>query len=291
MDSVGTTESSVRRYFRAKTSQLHSLAQTAVCEHPSLIGSCREDFCRLYLREVLPRRYAVGRGMIYGPMHRSHEVDIVVWDELNYVSLPTSDHSFFFAESVRTAIECKSTWSLENMQDVFKKCRSVRDIWIPHGSGLDDSIALMKEQLEATLSGRAYEGTLTVPHRIATAAIFLNGGEEFKSNFLNASLTIEVDDEWPDLLLLLGPGKIVIKNYSRGDAFAGSGWLDFYEIDSDALLLFTSGLLAMLEERSVLTEPASRLSMYTPQLAKADPVAQVPFRLTRPPSQRTAFWK
>ena len=109
------TERRIRTYFRAKTAQLRALAGLAVCEHTGLIGSHREQLNRIYLQEILPKRFSVGRGMIYGIVHRSREVDVVVWDELNYMSLPLLDHSFFFAESVRLALECKSTWSADEM--------------------------------------------------------------------------------------------------------------------------------------------------------------------------------
>jgi hypothetical protein len=99
----------VAQYFRIKQRQLRESAQLAVCDHQGLAGSHREEFQRIYLREVLPHRFSVGRGMVYGIVHRSREADIVVWDDQNYPRLPMSDHSFFFAESVRAVIEPGST--------------------------------------------------------------------------------------------------------------------------------------------------------------------------------------
>src|SRR5438270_222197 len=107
-----TTQDLVRRYFRVKTQQLKASANLPICEHSGLIGSHREELQRVFLREILPQRFCVGRGMIYDWVgHRSREADIVIWDSQNYPCLPMLDHSFFFAESVRLVIESKSSYS------------------------------------------------------------------------------------------------------------------------------------------------------------------------------------
>ena len=112
MAAVNETEQRIRTYFRAKTAQMKALAELAVCEHAGLIGSHREQLHRIYLQEILPKRFSVGRGMIYGFAHRSREVDVVIWDELNYMTLPLLDHSFFFCRvgafgpRVQELVEC-----------------------------------------------------------------------------------------------------------------------------------------------------------------------------------------
>ena len=118
----------VQQYFRVKARQLAAMAHLPVCEHSTLTGSHREELQRIFLQEILPRRFSVGRGMVYGPFHRSREADIVIWDSQNYPSLPMLDHSFFFAESVRIVLECKSQWKDEEFKDVLIKCRLVRNI-------------------------------------------------------------------------------------------------------------------------------------------------------------------
>jgi hypothetical protein len=65
----------IRRYFQAKARQLSAVAELSVCEHNGLIGSHREQVQRVYLSEVLPKRFAVGHGMVYGPFHHSREAD------------------------------------------------------------------------------------------------------------------------------------------------------------------------------------------------------------------------
>lgn len=288
------TEDRIRAYFRAKTGQLKALAGLAVCEHSGLIGGHREQVHRVYLREVLPKRFSVGRGMIYGPFHRSREVDIVVWDELNYTSMPLLDHSFFFAESVRLALECKSVWTAEEMNDVMVKSRAVRDLIPMHEPTLSDSVMKLAIEIEALRSGSQHSGLMITPPHIGTAAIFLTGGESFGADFVTPQMVKECDDAWPDVLILLGPGRLVLKKYQPDDSpgsFGGRGWLEFYDCGDDSLLTFTSTLLSLLEERSVITESPLSLMRYTPSVAEIATSAAVPFPVTRPVPGRVPLWR
>jgi hypothetical protein len=294
MNASNNTEERIRTYFRGKTAQLKALAGLAVCEHAGLIGSHREQIHRVYLQEVLPKRFAVGRGMIYGPFHRSREVDVVVWDELNYMSMPLLDHSFFFAESVRLALECKSVWTAEEMSDVMGKTQTIRDIIPMHEPTLADTVTKLAIEIEAIRSATPHSGLMITPHHIGTAAIFLKGGETFTSDFVTPEIVTRCDDAWPDVLILLGPGKLVLKKYQPDDSpgsFGGRGWLEFYDCGEDSLLAFTNLLLGLLEERSVITESPFYLMRYTPTVAKTQVTATIPFPVSRPVPERVALWR
>jgi hypothetical protein len=98
----------VRKYFRAIRSGLLGAAEEAVCNHSGLTGGHRETVCKEYLGKVLPKRFDVDRGMVYGFAHRSKEADIVIWDSMNFPRLDMPDHTVFFAESVRAVLEVKT---------------------------------------------------------------------------------------------------------------------------------------------------------------------------------------
>jgi hypothetical protein len=286
------TQNHVKQYFRVKARQLAAMADLPVCEHPGLIGSHREELQRIYLREVLPKRFEVGRGMVYGFGHRSKEADIVIWDSQNYPSLPMLDHSFFFAESVRVVLESKSAWREEEFQDVLEKSRSIRDIITIRGLSLTDEIVLLRQKVAATQTRQVHAGMVIIPHHIGTAAIFLTGGHSLNSASLTDDFIRQIDDSWPDVLLLLEPGRVVIKNYRpiESTPFGGEGWLEFYDLGEDALFAFTVGLLAFLEERSVQIERPLDLTQYVPDLVSIDPTATIDFPLTRPIPQRKHLW-
>lgn len=174
-ERTARTEERVRQYFRVKARQLAAICDLPICEHPGLIGSHREEIYRIYLREILPKRFEVGRGMVYGLVGRSKEVDIIIWDAQNFPSLPMLDHSFFFAESVRVVLESKSIWNSEELTDVLTKIRAVRDIGFISGPTLADELAMIWQDLAAIREGRAHDGMLIARHHIGTAAIFIKG--------------------------------------------------------------------------------------------------------------------
>jgi len=291
-DNNPETQNRVKQYFRVKARQLAAIADLPVCEHPGLVGSHREELQRVYLREILPKRFEVGRGMVYGPGHRSKEADIVIWDSQNYPSLPMLDHSFFFAESVRVVLESKSSWSEQEFKDVLEKCRSVRDIITIRGPSLTDELTFLKQEVVAAQTGRFHAGMVIIPHHIGTASIFLTGGSSLTPAFLTNDLVEQIDDSWPDILLLLQKGSVIIKNYQSDESspYSGVGWLEFYDLGEDALLAFTVGLLAFLEERSVQIENPLDLTQYASDLIAINPTSSVDFPLTRPVPQRKHFW-
>jgi len=280
----------VRKYFQAKAAQVAAIAEQAVCDHTGLAGSHREELHRVYLREILPKRFQVGRGMVYGQFHRSKEADIVVWDGENYPSLPMLDHQFFFADSVRLVLECKTVWSDTAFRDVLAKCKAVRDIVPTSGMSLGDEIEFMRQQIAAIQSEVDYEGMIITRHHIGTAGIFLRGGHSLSPESFSDEFIREIDDCWPDALLLFQAGTLVVKNYestSSGDC----GWLEFYYLGDDALLGFTTALLAFVSERSVQIEDPVYLTKYVPDLVSINPQHVVHFPLSRAAARRAPIWR
>lgn len=270
----------VKAYFRAKRGELTALADLAVCEHSVLKGGHREQIYRAYLADLLPKRYAVGRGMVYGMFHRSREADIVIWDAQSYPSLPLLDHSFFFAESVKAVLECKSNWSADEFDDVLKKCKAVRDI-VPHKEpSLDDDIAMLQLEVAALKDGVRHEGMMISNAHIATAAMFLRGGKTVTFDELLKICTDGIDDTWPDVLLLLEPGILITKNFPV-EGEGRKGRLSYFEHAEDALLSFSIALLSLVEDRIVHNESRFFLEQYTNGLIGENPRLTAEFNLTR----------
>jgi hypothetical protein len=281
---MSNTQDRITQYFRVKMRQLSAISDLPICEHTGLTGSHREELQRIYLREILPKRFEVGRGMVYGPFSRSHEADIVIWDSQNYPSLPMLDHSFYFAESVRVVLESKSLWSERELQDVLKKCQALRNIHTISGFSLIDDISLLKHQMAAFLQGQEHEGMVKVPHHIGTAAIFLKGGQSVGPDLITDEMLEEIDDSWPDVLLLLEPGRLIIKNYipSHTGNFFGKGWLEFFDLGEDVLMAFTVALLEFMTARSVQIENPLNITHYVQDIATLDPIDAINFPLTHP---------
>ena len=279
----------VADYFRAKRQELMALAELSVCGHSGLTGSHREQIYRTYLEDLLPRRYSVGRGVVYGLFHRSRESDIVIWDSHAYPALPLHDHSFYFAESVRAVIECKSTWSRNEFSDMLEKAQAVRDI-VPHQDpSLADELAQIQLDIACLKAGRSHEGLMISGHHIATMGIFLQGGHRARPEELISMCQDEVDMVWPDILLLLEPGVLAIKNNPIDDGLHGR--IDFFEFKEDALLAFSSALLKSVDDRVVHSESRFYLDRYASPFLDAEPVFSTDFRLLRFAAGRVPLWR
>jgi len=201
------------------------------------------------------------------------------------------DHSFFFAESVRMVIESKSRWSTEDFDDVLLKSQAVRDIVVTPGPSLDDTLAVIQLDIAALKESRAHSGILYAPFHIATGGVFLAGG--FRAfdpprETITDEVLQDADDRWPDVLLLLEPGKMILKDYPPDQ----DGRLLFFDYGEDALLAFTNALLQTVAGRSVLTESEFYLTRYAFRvLVETEPYEALPFPLTRFPPGRTPLWE
>ncbi len=225
--------------------------------------------------------------MVYGPFgDRSKEADIVIWDSQNYPSLPMLDHAFFFADSVRLVLECKSRWTSEEFEDVLEKCHSMRSILTAKGTNLRDEIDMIQQEIYAMKEGIDHAGAMIMHHRIATAAIFLMGGDSVDADWMSAEKLEEVDEKWPDVTLFLAPQKVVTKRYEDGQ-----GWLEFTAFCEDSLAAFTADFLGLLSERSVHIEEPFYLMKYAfTSLYKPESSVRVKFPLRIHPPQRMPLW-
>ncbi len=73
----------VREHFRKRREGELAAAAEIVTEHHGLAGAHREAVIREFLARILPARFGIGRGMVYGMGHHSREADIVLWDAAN----------------------------------------------------------------------------------------------------------------------------------------------------------------------------------------------------------------
>ena len=279
----------VQQYFRAKRRQLLAMSEQAVVEHSGLRGSYREELQRIYLREILPGRFNVGHGMVYGIVHRSKEADIVIWDAANYPSLPLGNHALYFAESVRVVLESKSVWSSDQFSDVLDKCRSVREIVPFRAPTMADDMAMVNLRLHALENGLQHDGMLISKPHIGTAAIFIRGGQTAMTDLgeINADVFDDADDAWPDLVLFLEPGRIAFKQYPEG---GGTGHVEVVDYGEDGLFVFTSSLLKLLADRSVTTEDHFYLDQYM-MLVEGREISSRPFPMLRWPSEHRPIWR
>ncbi|HEY6141449.1 MAG TPA: DUF6602 domain-containing protein [Thermoanaerobaculia bacterium] len=283
------TSDAVIDYFRAKRRELMALAELPVSAHAGLRGSHREEVYRTYLSEILPHRYSVGRGIVYGLYHRSREADIVIWDSHAYPSLPLRDHAFFFAESVRAVLECKSNWSLAEFRDVLVKSQAVRGI-VPHRDlSLRDEIAGLRLEILSLKAGQPHQGMMISGHHIAAAAMFLTGGQTADPQGLIGACHDEIDFVWPEIVLLLEPGILALRFYHGDDETKGG--IAFFRYGEDVLLAFTTALLKTVDDRVVHSEARFYLDRYGAPALEVEPFHVAEFRLWHFAAAHVPLWR
>lgn len=288
---ISTEEDFLVRYFRSKTRQLLALAEQVVTDHHGLKGSHREQVIRLYLEHILPRRFGIGRGMVYGVAgQRSHEADIVLWDNQNYPLLTMEDHSIFFAESVRTILEVKSRWTTEEWYDIKTKSTAVNSIHIPREPTLKDAVLELEEQIYALSHELSWVGTMSARPKIGFATIFFNGGKAMLQELPERESNI-IDDAWPDLALFLAQGLVISKHYVGEEPLGPAGYLEIYHAKDDALLIFTASLLELLSDRVVSMEGDFYFRHYIQDFLSQVPTAHIEFPVMRPIPGRKVFYQ
>lgn len=277
--------STLQHFFRAKRGELRSKSKSVLATHKGLRGSHREHACRVFLEDFLPKRYSVGRGILFDDFgHTSKETDVVIWDDQNFPRLNEGGHTLFFVNSVRCAIGVKTRWSTARWAETLAESKSVRDL-VPHIHELDGvrhRLLRLEHQVAALSAGGALEGVLLFPHHTATAAIILDGGSRLDSETLK-TVTPDPDDTLPDLTLLLEPGILVEKLYVEADdrilGFAG-----IHRLGSDALMGFIIKLQRCIEDRSGGMEDSQHFYESVDLGLDDVPAEGFRFQLSRPPA-------
>ena len=183
---------------------------------------------------------------------------------------------------------------LRKSQDVLDKCRSVHNILIYPEVSLEDRVNMLELELAASHQRVTHEVIGIFPRTIGTAAIFLKGGRSLNQDYLSEQLIERVDECWPDLVLLLDQGRVIIKQYlphRAPNALIDKGSLEFYDLAEDALLAFTVGLFAFLTERSTQVESPLNLTQYVRDLATLDPTSRVDFPSKSFRQHRLHLWR
>jgi hypothetical protein len=96
--------------------------------HPGVKGSVRERaLAEDYLRAHLPKRFAIGNGLIVdGAGQKSGEQDLVIYDEFNSAVLQDfGDRYIFFAEQVAVCVEVKSNLTQQNLKQILEQSSKV----------------------------------------------------------------------------------------------------------------------------------------------------------------------
>ncbi|OPZ49531.1 MAG: hypothetical protein BWY92_01394 [Firmicutes bacterium ADurb.BinA052] len=162
--------------------------------------------------------------------------------------------------------------------------------YLPNRPNLADELDMIRLDVAALKSGADHAGMLIAKPHIGTGAIVLQGGQQFGPSALTDELTDRADDEWPDLLLLLEVGQLVLKRYGLDEGCCPYGQIEFYDMGEDCLLAFTHALLVLLSDRVVHSEAPLYFDAYAGDAASRLPASVHRFRLLRPLPHSTPLW-
>jgi len=111
---------------------------TIAVNYPLRRGESREDVLRDFLKKYLPKKYSVGKGIVFNSIgESSRELDIVIYDNLECPLLYNENNvQFFPIEGIYAVVEVKSNLGREELKDAVGKVESIKKL-----SAFPDKIA------------------------------------------------------------------------------------------------------------------------------------------------------
>ncbi len=267
MTDKTSTYDLIKTYFKMKSEHLIAVSNQAVVEHSSLKGTHRENLIDIYLKEILPKRFGIGKGMVYGIIGKSKESDLVIWDEYNFPSLRLLGHSMFFIESVKAIIEIKTNWSNDIFKDIKNKKTASsgirKSVQYPN---INDRVWLLENKIEAIEKNEQVDAVVPIQDLLPFITFIFNGGENYSIKDISKDELKKIDKEYPDLIVFLKAGKVLEKKYiyDENNTKQKKAFLNLHHAGENALLIFTSLLLEKLMINTNFSEYPVNFIKYRP---------------------------
>lgn len=115
----------------AKKMEIDYQEVTSHIDHMGLRGSARENIIREYIKQLLPKRFAVGSGIITDAQGtQSRQQDFIIYDAFNSPSFLQMDSlsTVLPIESVYSTIEVKSCLTKAELEKCITNYKSVKDL-------------------------------------------------------------------------------------------------------------------------------------------------------------------
>lgn len=252
------TKEKLLKYFNHKSKELLEIANQAITVHNGLKGEHREAIINNYLTAILPSKYSITTGELVGIETQldyvSNQADIIIWDSFNYPKISLIGSNLIFAESAKMVVEIKSNFNSNEWSDIKNKTRKIKEFIPSYHSTLHDEIWRLDNKIARAIKGKPEMTMMASAPLIGMSAICFFGGKNFSID--DISNTNEIEDFYPDLLILVEEGKILFKSYEILEYGKQKGFLNIFEAKENALLGFTSLLMSLLAERdSISTSP------------------------------------
>jgi hypothetical protein len=274
-------------YFRLKSEEISIIAKQVIANHSTIIGENREKIIHAFLSDFLPSKYSIGTGQFMGVEfqrdYESNQSDVIIWDSFDYPKIKQPGSSaLFFAESVKMVIEVKSHFNAIEFVDIQKKARHLKSYVPNFHPSIKDEIWRLENKIARAVKGKSEMLLMASAPAIAMAALCYKGGENFSlSKITNPS---EIEDDLPDVILLLEAGRLIVKTYDLLENGRVKGYLKLYNTGSDSLIGFTGWITSLLAERDTLTSSPFEFHNYIAGVFKNCEVESIEFPVIRPAS-------
>ncbi len=241
----------LQKYFELKTQEINAVADQVIANHPGITGDHRERIIDIFLREILPTKYSVETGILVGIEHQrdyeSQQSDLIIWDSFNYPKIKHLGSSLIFAESAKMMIEIKTNF--KDLDDIRKKTKKIKEFFPPFYPTVMEEIWRLDNKIARVEKGKTEAKMEASAPQIAVSAICYKGGNNFTIEKLGDRH--EIEDNFPDLMLLIEAGKVIYKSYAPNNK--NKGFLTFYETKENSLIGFTGLLMSLLAARDTIT--------------------------------------
>lgn len=272
-------------YFAAKTQEIKALSDQAILSHTLIIGEHRERIINVFLKDFLPGKYSVGTGQFMSVEFQrdfeSNQSDIIIWDSYDYPKVHLQGNSsLFFAESVKMVIEVKSTFNMNELNDIQKKASHLKKFVPNFHPSIKDEIWRLDNKIARAVSGKTEMQLMCSAPSISMAVLCFKGGENFKLQ--DIPNPAEIEDNFPDVILFLSAGKMIAKTYEIYPNSKVKGTLALYDLSENSLIGFTGWITALLVERDTLTTSPFMFQDYIRNVYHNRVIDTLDFQVLRP---------
>jgi hypothetical protein len=122
----------------------------------------------------------------------------------------------------------------------------------------------LENQIARLAKGKTEMIMIASAPKIAMAVICFKGGDTF--NLKKITKPEEIEDNLPDIMLLLDAGKLIAKTYEIIPGGKVKGILKLYNTGSNSLIGFTGWLTSLLAERDTITKSPFQFHEYISQI-------------------------
>ncbi|WP_037287740.1 DUF6602 domain-containing protein [Saccharibacillus sacchari] len=111
---------------------IYAFSKSGMTTHPHSVGSGRESAAKVKLEAILPPGIGIGSGFVidsYG--NTSAQCDIILYEQnysLKFIINEDKAYTYYSCESVIAVGEIKSSASISDIEDSFKKIKRIREL-------------------------------------------------------------------------------------------------------------------------------------------------------------------